>query len=230
MEKAANRTLTGVRKRQQIETTNKSIFVWLIISSVIVSFSLVALQFMVREFLFNQKIIDAKSATSKQLQQNITAGKQLTANVNALLADTNLGAVSKNVADTKTSNLSVVLDALPVSGDATGFANSLQTVILPKSGVAISELSTSSALLDGTDLTGGSSAEPLTLPFKASVSGDYASIEKMLKDIAKVIRPINLTELSMRAEDDGKIQVTISGVTYYLPARSVGITEEVFRP
>lgn len=228
MEKPQARVLTGVRKRQQIETTNKNILLWLVISSVIVSFSLVALQFLIREFIFNQKIINAKSATSKQLQQNIVAGKELTKNVNALLADTNLGAVLKNDADQKSSNLSVVLDALPVSGDATSFANSLQSVVLPLSGVTISELSTTSLADQG--IADPATTEPLTLPFKASVSGDYAKIQKALKDMSRVIRPINLTELSMRSEEKGQIQMTLSGVTYYLPAKTVGIKEQVFKP
>lgn len=234
MDKSAPRALTGVRKRQQIETTNKKIFVWLVVSSVIVSFSLVALQFLVREFMFNQKIINAKSLTNKQLQDNIEAGKELTKNVNALLANTNLNAVKTDVTNAEASNLSVVLDALPVTGDTTSFANSLQTAVFPLSGVTINELSTSdlgSGDIDELALSSaGSSTEPLPMPFKAGFNGKYADVQKTLTDLARVIRPISPTELSIRTGDEGKLQVTISGNTYYLPAKSVGIREEVLKP
>lgn len=233
MDKSAPQALTGVRKRQQIETTNKKIFVWLVVSSVIVSFSLVALQFLVREFMFNQKIINAKSLTNKQLQDNIEAGKELTKNVNALLANSSLNAVKTDVTNAEASNLSVVLDALPVTGDTTSFANSLQTAVFPLSGVTINELSTNdlgSGDAEELALTTASSTEPLPMPFKAGFNGTYSDVQKTLTDLARVIRPINPTELSVRTGDEGKLQITISGNTYYLPAKSVGIREEVLKP
>lgn len=226
------RQLTGVRKRQQIETTNKNIFVWLAVSSIIVSFCIVALQFLVKEFMFNQKVIDTKSKTNQQLIKNVEAGKALTTNINKLLANSSLNSLQKQDPEGKANALSVVLDALPVEGDATGFANSLQTVVLPLSGVSIRELSTSLDQTDGSDTgtAGDAAAQPMTLPFKAAFGGSYAESRKALQDIARVIRPINPTELSIRSDDGGKIQVSMTGVTYYLPARSVHVKTEVLKP
>lgn len=227
--------LTGLRKRQQIETTNKKIFIWLAVASVVVSFSIVALQFLVREFIFNQKIINEKSKTNQILVGNIVAAKQLTENVNTLIADTNLSSLRTDTSDPETSNLSVILDALPVSGDASGFANSLQSTVFPISGVSIRELSTNST--EGDDTAEGEVASlevdnltPAILPFKAGYNGTYAQIQKSLVDIARVIRPINLTELSIAASDEGKLEVTIAGNTYFLPARTVDVKEEVRKP
>lgn len=230
--KPAARQLTGVRKRQQIETTNKNIFVWLAVSSVIISFCIVALQFLVKEFMFNQKVIDTKSKTNQQLVENVEAGKQLTTNVNKLLANSSLNSLQKQDPEGKANALSVVLDALPVEGDATGFANSLQTVVLPLSAVSIRELSTSLDQTGELDMTPTSdaAAQPMTLPFKAAFGGTYAESQKALQDIARVIRPINPTELSVRSDDGGKLQVSIIGVTYYLPARTVQVKTEVLKP
>lgn len=224
--------LTGVRKRQQIEMTNKRIFLWLAASAVIISFCIVALQFLVREFMFNQKIISAKSKTNQQLVENVTAANKLTENVKALLANTNLSSLKADPNDPKSSNLSVVLDALPVNSDPTGFASSLQTVVLPLSGVSIRELSTSN--IDDASLTEQGSTmgsnTPSTLPFKAGFNGTYPEVQKALVDMARVIRPINLTELGIVASDEGKLQVTVAGVTYYLPARSIDVRTEVLKP
>lgn len=230
--KPAPRQLTGVRKRQQIESTNKNIFVWLAVSSVIVSFCIVALQFLVKEFMFNQKVIDTKSKTNQQLIENVEAGKQLTTNVNKLLANKNLTTLQKEDPEGKANALSVVLDALPVEGDATGFANSLQTVVLPLSGVGIRELSTSLDQTGELDVaaTSDTAVQPMTLPFKAAFGGTYTESQKALQDLARVIRPINPTELSIRSDDGGKLQVSITGVTYYLPARTVQVKTEVLKP
>lgn len=222
--------LTGLRKRQQIEVTNKHIFVWVALTSVIVSFCIVALQFLVKEFLFNQKVINEKSATNQQIVDNIAAGKELTNNVNKLLADANLGSVQRQT-DEEATALNVVLDALPVKGDATSFANSLQTVVFPRSGVAIKELSTSIEQTDefAADTTTATTEVP-TLPFKAGLSGTYEEMQKALLDIARVIRPINLTKLSIRSDDGNKLQVSIEGHTYYQPARTIEIKKEIRKP
>lgn len=232
-EKPAQRQLTGVRKRQQIETTNKNIFLWLVVSSVIVSFCIVALQFLVKELMFNQRVISTKSKTNQQLIDNVTAAKELTTNINKLLANSNLSALQKEDPESKSNALSVILDALPVNGDATGFADSLQTVVLPLSGVAIRELSTSLDQSGDTLATltdAGVLSQPLTLPFKAGFGGSYAEVQQALVDMARVIRPIHPTELSIRSDDGGKLQLSMTGVTYYLPARSVGVKTEVLKP
>lgn len=225
--------MTGVRKRQQIQNTNKNIFVWLAVASVIVSICLVALQFLVREFMFNQKIISKKGDTNKILIQNVKEAKVLQDNVNALLADSNLSALKYETENTQTSALSVVLDALPVEGDATEFANSLQAAVLPRSGVSIRELNTTTIEDPNamtTDVVATAATQAMSLPFSAGFSGKYADVQQALVDMSRVIRPIHLTNLTIRADDNGVLQTNISGVTYYLPARAVEVREEVLKP
>lgn len=236
---ADQQVMSGVRKRQQIENTNKRIFLWLAIASVIVSICLVAMQFLVRELLYNQKIISKKSDTNKTLVENIKQAKALQNNVNALLANNNLNALKYEAQSTETTSLNVILDALPVNGDATAFANSLQAVVLPRSGVSIRELNTVSiedplagGAAESTDGTVAPAApgQPQALAFTAGFSGKYGDIERALVDMSRVIRPISLSELSVRAGEDGTLQVNIAGVTYYLPAKSVEVRMEPITP
>ena len=63
--------LTGLKKRQQIASANKMIFVWVIIASVVVSLCGVTMQFLVRQAIFNQKIINEKLKTQSTLSKNI---------------------------------------------------------------------------------------------------------------------------------------------------------------
>ena len=236
VEQPPEQVMSGVRKRQQIKNTNKRIFIWLAVASVIVSICLVAMQFLVRELLYNQKVISKKSDTNRTLVQNVEQAKVLQKNINALLADDKLNALKYEAETTETTALNVILDALPVNGDATAFANSLQAVVLPRSGVSIRELNTTSIedpLAAGTEevpAANGAASEVVSLPFTAGFGGKYGDIQKALVDMSHVIRPINLSELSIRADDEGALQVNIAGVTYYLPARAVDVRMEPLTP
>lgn len=226
--------LTGVRKRQQIENTNRHIFMWLAGAAIIVSISLVALQFLAREFLFNQKIINEMSKTNKTLDDDIAAGKALQTKVNALITDHTLDSLKYQSTNTKTTGLNVILDALPVDGDATAFANSLQAMVLPRSGVAIRSLptSTDAGVDDGaTDpATTGSASSAPTLAFKAGFDGSYDQVKQAFTDIERVIRPINLTKLELKAKEGGALQVDVEGVTYYQPARTLDLKDKEIKP
>ncbi|HAC56661.1 TPA: hypothetical protein DCF80_04100 [Candidatus Saccharibacteria bacterium] len=224
--------LTGVRKRQQIEMTNRRIFIWVAVASVVVSFSLIALQFLVKEFLFNQKIISAKNQTNNTLIKNIDTAEELKANVNKLLADENLGSVEGLDQNAETSNLSLVLDALPVDGDATGFANSLQAVVLQRSGVGIDELSTTNQAYDASGMTTDQTSlasSPQPLPFSVKFGGNFQQTSQTLSDLAKVIRPISVNKLEISASDS-TLTLTLNGVTYFVPAKTVSITKEQLKP
>lgn len=214
--------LTGLKKRQQIQKANKMILVWVAAASVIVSMCLVALQFLVREALFNNEVISAKIETNETLKQNIENAKTLKTNVNNLLADKNLASVR---ADPSDSNLKVILDALPATGDSTTFANSLQNVILNRSGVKVVGLSAGDTAQTGAetalvpDLTADPTS-PQPLVFTADISGGYDKVKTTLQDMEKVIRPIHITSLTVTGTDQ-ELTVSISGVTYYLPEKTV---------
>lgn len=234
-QQSTEQVMTGVKKRQQIKDLNKNTFIWLAVSAVIVSVALVAMQFLVREFLFNQKIISKKGETNKTLTQNIEEAEKLRESINNLLADPNLNALKYEAPNVETTALNVILDALPIEGDATNFANSLQAVVLPRSGVAIKDLSTATSLdgtLEATDVSASpvSSAQPLEVPFITGFGGDYQKIQSALSDLSLVIRPINLKKMTITATGENGLMVNIEGVTYYLPSKTVEIRKETLKP
>ncbi|HET7630367.1 MAG TPA: hypothetical protein VFK03_03255 [Candidatus Saccharimonadales bacterium] len=225
--------LTGLKKRQQIAQANKMIFLWTAAAAVAVSFCAVALQFLIREGLFNQKIISAKSHTNQTLEQNLKTADDLKANVQALLANSDLAAVNTHADN---NSLQVVLDALPTEGDATSFATSLQNIILVQSHASVTALSTKSQFSGdgGTDSSdsGTSSSintDALALPFTAQIGGNYQQIEGTLDDISRTIRPINITTLEIKGQD-ANLDVVLSGDTYYLPAATVKLGSEEITP
>lgn len=235
MEQPTDQKLTGFKKRQQIEQANKLIFVWVAVAAVIISICFVLLQFLVREGLFNLKIINAKSETNRTLEQNIKNAAILKEKVDALIANENLATVRTATSD---NNLKVVLDALPTTGDSTTFANSLQNAILNLSGAKVVGLSAGDSSSASLAPVAGVSAVPgatpalatvQELPFTANLSGNYSQIKTALLNIEQVIRPMNVTTLILKGTD-AELTVSINGVTYYLPEKSVKLGSEMIKP
>ena len=230
----SNKQLTGLKKRQQITNANKLIFIWVIVAAVALSICGVGIQFLFRQASFNQKIISAKATTQSTLASNIDNAKELKKKVDNLLADTNLASVRANPSDT---TLKVVLDALPTSEDSAAFASSLQQNVLSKSGVSINELSTigqsgEAAVVTGEEVPADEAAvstTALTTGFNFGATGGYDQIKNMLYDLERTIRPVNVTVLSLTGTDS-TLRVTASGVTYYLPERTVELGKRTIKP
>lgn len=108
--------LTGLSKRQQLENTNKAIFLWVAAAAFVCTLSIVALQFIIRQGIFNIKIISAQQKTVDTLENNIQNAEGLKQNVNALLANQSLAKLRAAEGDTP---FQVIIDALPTSGDTT---------------------------------------------------------------------------------------------------------------
>lgn len=221
--------LTGLKKRQQIASANKMIFVWVIVASVAIAFCAVTMQFLIRQAIFNQKIIGAKLETQGTLSKNIENVNKLKQNVDALEADTRLASVKANPEDT---NLKVVLDALPTTDDRTALGASLQQVILPKSGVDVSGLTTISAGGETAIAFEGAEAEAPTIPtadFSFDATGSYDSVKVVLGDLERTIRPMNVQKLALQSAD-GQIKATVEGVSYYSPQVTVKLGKKTIKP
>lgn len=221
-----NNLLTGIKKRQQIANANKMIFVWVIIASVAISLCGVTVQFLFRQASFNQRVIGAKLETQGTLAKNLDNVPGLKKNVEELIADERLAKVKANETD---SNLKVVLDALPTSDDKSALGASLQQVILPRSQVDTSDLTT----ITPEEVTDAAKAEtsgsaPVSR-FSFSAAGDYVRVQAMLVDMERTIRPMNIEAMTMQSVDNA-IRVTVAGVTYYYPAQTVALGKKAIKP
>lgn len=228
--------LIGLTKRQQIEKTGKTIFLWVAIAGAVVSLAIVLMQFLVRQALFNQKVINQKQETSQRLESNLKNADGLKRNIDALLANTSLSQLRVRDQD---SVLQVIPDALPSSGDPVSFSNSLYNKILQRSGASISAVSVGdqanvSAVAPAATATTteGSATKPVpaALPFSFTATGSVQQIEQMLSDMNKVIRPIVITNMTITASDSGFLSVLVTGETYYLPSVNVELGKKQIKP
>lgn len=224
--------LSGITKRQQIAKVNKAIFLWVAAASAIISLSVVALQFVVRQGIFNNEIIKAQSKTNGIVAQNIENAKTLKQNVDALQANNDLSAAKAAPSD---NNLKVILDALPTSGDTTTIANSIYSQVLAKSGVEVSSISVGGAQAQAAAATPvvttpGGPQNPLPVTFSIAMKGSIEQIRVTLENIERVLRPLNITLMNIQAGADGALEVTLNGETYYLQESTVQLGSEVKKP
>lgn len=227
-DKNANK-MTGFRKRQQLTKTNKRIFAWVAGASVVVTACAVLIQFLVQQLMFNQQIINDKTNAQAILIQNKSKAAELKKNVDELVANTNLAKVKTNTgSDKNASNLQVVLDALPTSNDGATFANSLSTVILPRSGVTIESIEIDSDDVSG-EVTTVQSDAYRTLGFSVNIKGSYDQVQQTLTNLVRVIRPITITKLTLQG-DGSNLTALISGVTYSVPAANVNLESITRKP
>lgn len=231
---AGQTPLVGLTKRQQLDQTNRNIFIWVAIAGGVVALSLVLLQFLVKEALFNQKIITAQQKTVDTLEQNLTNAPKLKKNVDALLASNSLALLRANAQD---STLQVILDALPTTGDATTFSNSLYNRVLVRTGVQVSAVSVgtqndpSAALAPAPIVAdGGSSAPtPQPLPYAVTFNGTQAQVTDTLVSLEKVIRPISTKKMTVNASGNSLL-VNLTGETYFMPKSTIDLGKTSIKP
>lgn len=218
--------LTGVKKRQQIESASRTMFIWVAIASIAISICLVTAQFLFQRLTFNQRIINAKIKASDTLSDNIDNAKILKEEVDSLVGNQDLASVKTNPED---PNVKSVLDALPSKPDSTALATSLQQAILSRSSVVIESITvpTGETEIESAEVS-SAEAQPVEQPFSITVSGSYDKIRNMVLDLERTIRPIKITAINMTGSD-ADMRVTVDGITYYQPAKTTNIKEEAIR-
>lgn len=226
----------GLRKHQQINRTNKVMFIWIAGVSVIVGFSAVLIVFLAQRILFGEKVIAAKNDTVSVLQKNLDTVSALRDNVRVL--NTNEALASTRLSDSD-SALQSVLDALPADANSTAMASSLQERLLSGiPGVTIQSLNVDPVNSDGsstsdsssTGASGGSTSHTIGFSFSVSTAlNNQKGLRQVLLNIEKSIRPFNITNLSVESQGS-QIVMTVSGVGYYDSAQTVQLTDKVVHP
>jgi hypothetical protein len=212
--------LTGLKKREQIKNANKTMFVWVAVASVALSFFLVAAQFLYQQWSYNNSVLAAKSKAVSVLNSNITNSKALIQNVNALVGDQNLASMKTSPEDTNTK---VILDALPSKLDTTALATSLQAIVA-HSGVAIETIDVP-GLGQASD---SQDSKPIEQKFVITAGGTYDRIRGMVVDLERSIRPMKITSIKLTGSDTA-MRATVEGVTYYQPSRTISIKQQVVK-
>lgn len=203
-------------KHIQIDKANTIILVAATATVAILVFSIMATKMLFSQLGYQNKVIGLRSDANKQLVANINAVKSLETTYSTFEGS------SESILGTKDKNSKIILDALPSKYDYPALVTSLDWLI-KQSGCSVVGISGDDnevkAEQDSID------PQPVEMPFQIVASGNYAAVQKLIKDMQKSIRPIKIISVSLNGKDSG-MQASIKAVTYYQPAKKLGIIEK----
>ncbi len=216
----------AVRKRQQIESTNRVMFIWVAAAAAIVGVALVLSISLFQRLVFNQKVINEKNQTVANLQHNNEIVEELRQNSRVL--NTNSALLETPRAE-GAEPISVVLDALPAQANSSALGASLQKKLL--TGVTVDSLKVDPIEAEESGNTEKkSSGEPSEIPFSFSVSSDDPNdIKGVLRNLELSIRVINVRSLTVEKRNSG-YNLSVKGVAYYSPEVKVELDEKRIKP
>lgn len=225
--------VVALRKRTQISKAKKTMFLWVAGASVLVGFALVISVFLVQMLVFNEKVLAEKNSTVKILKSNISNVDKLKSEVRAL--DSNQALISAK-ANSDDETLQVILDALPSLANSSALAASIQQKLLsgidglvinslqPDLVVGIESLSENSI---GNASANNSETQGI-ITFRFSVSGSYESLKKVLLNLEKSIRTIDIVSFSIESQGD-KQGLNVKARAYYEPERIVELKDKIIK-
>lgn len=229
---AEQKRLTGLKKRQQIEQASRTVFLWVAAAAAVVSIALVVSETLVRQAMFNNKVLGEKYKTDGNLKHNLEVAEDLKNEVNKLVGSTELNSVKQKADD---SNLKVVLDALPTENEPLALGSSLQLVVLPRSNVSIEALTTgdeSAAVVDPAAATTETQQEdptPKEILFTFTVNGTVEQIKNTIINLEKTIRPMHVTAITLEGSD-ASLKATVQAKSFYQPPKTVELKSKTVKP
>ena len=223
----------ALRKRQQIDSSKRTMFIFVAVAAFVSGIALVVSFFLVQQIWFQGRVISQKQATVNTSNANLKAVDGLKDNIRLL--DTNEALSSVKSSD-DSSAVQAVLDALPTEPNADALGASLQVMFVGAiDGLTIESLSVTDPSDEGALTASGSDSEPesndpnLGIGFSMSVSGSAEQLKALLARFERSIRVIKIDSLSVEASKDS-LTMDIEGRAYYQPAYDVKIDKKVIKP
>lgn len=207
-----------IRKRTQIAKTNKTMFLWIAVSSALVGSALVVSLFMAQKLVYNEKVLAAKQLTVSNLEHNNTVITELQDAVRVL--DTNSALISSK-ANEDDQAVQVILDALPSEANSFALGASLQNKLLSGiNGLSIESMRVDPVLGIETDAGNSKKVAANEITFQFVVKGSQRSLKEALVNLEKSIRTIEVTSVSIEIQSKGP-QMTVKGKAYFEPAATL---------
>lgn len=229
---------TAIRKRQLIAKANRTVFITVAIASAIVGIATVLGTFLVREMMFNAKVIGEQDKSIATLKSNITNVKDLESKMETL--QTNSALLSSR-ASTEDNALRVILDALPASENTAALGASLSNKLLNVPGVEIDSISVNTASADSTTSTDtttdsatssssqSNTASPQPIEFSFSVtSSSPSNILTVIQNLEKSIRTVNIKTFRIEQNKEN-MTLTVTADAYYLTQADINLRTQTIK-
>ena len=218
----------AIRKRQQIDSSKKTMFMFVAGAAFVAGVSLVVAFFLVQQIIFHSKVWGEKQQTISTLDKNIVAIDELKSKVRVLETSSALNSVK--ISDDSNA-LQSVLDALPDNANADALGASLQNKFVG----SVDGLTLENLVVDSPDEEGAEAeaSEPTydgsAITFTMSVGGSADKLKELLTKFAKSIRVIDIVSAEIQAGDDN-IVINRQGRAYFEPAQVIELQSKVVKP
>lgn len=223
----------AVRKRQQISSSNKQMFIWVAAMSAVVGASLVVCWFVWQQVAAKNEVINAKNETSKTLELNNQAVVELRENIAVL--DTNTSLMDSRARDEDRA-LQAILDALPAVHNPLALGASVENnLTVGINGLTLTNLAPADAYSDYGDIAVDESSQPISgsgmaegvqqVAFTMTVEASNAgALREMLSRFERSIRVINIDNIKLDRSSTGYV-VSISAHGFYQQGKIIEMTE-----
>ena len=220
----------ALRKRAQIMKANRTMFLWIAISSALVGSAIVVSIFLGQKLIYNEKVLFEKNKTVGILEDNIEIVPELQAQIRIL--DTNADLAKAKATDAN-QTVQVILDALPAEANSLALGASLQSRLLAGiDGLTVDTLQVDPVVgiesLGDETMVDASADETVgnQITFHFSVSGNQDALKKVLENLERSIRLIDIRTLTIESQGANQL-MTVGGRAFYEPAKSIELKDKV---
>lgn len=203
------------------------------VGTIITVFSLMSTKALVSKAAYQNRVIQARHDSSKQLKSDVKNANTLVTQYKQVF----IGTVSQNVIGGKNDssvsaqppdgdNGRIVLNALPTNYDFPALLTSMSKLL--------SSNSIGGATIGGSDQSSTISNVPATNPQPSNIdltvggTADYARTQNLIKDLERSIRPFDITVLTLNGNESNMV-LTMNLTTYYQPAKTININSKEIR-
>jgi hypothetical protein len=220
--------LPTATKHTQINKAQSAMLATITIASVVSIFCLFSAKALLSQAAYQRKVVNANHVAVKQLQNNVTAAKQLATQYSTVFeggSPTNIiggkNDTDSNAVPPNGDNARIVLDALPSQYDFPALVSSLSKVMNADSigNQSITGTDESATVSNSPTI----SPEPQQIQVTISGSASYTAIQTFIKDLERSIRPFDVTSLQLSGPQN-QITFSLTVNTYYQLAKSLSIT------
>lgn len=204
---------------------------WLRFGAIVmfIAFCLWGTKTMISRAIYVQKVVSANNKALNQINQDIKNASNLSSQYSGLFENSNpinfLGGTSDTSSQAVPPNIDnarLALDALPTTYDYPALLAQVTKILTNKA--------ISSPNISGTDQSALTSsiptANPAPVAIKLSISGvgNYSTVQSVLRDLERSIRPFDVTNLQLSGTENN-LTFTANVTTYFQPAKVLSISE-----
>lgn len=220
---------TPNQKRVQIDKANVQMITAIAIAVFVTMFSAVAIKSLLSRQAYQGKVIESREKARDQLEENIQAANQLTESYKQFVSNSPniIAGNPAGTGDRDGDNAKIVLDALPSVYDYPALTASIEKLAVSE-GLQMKGIT---GVDDEVNQHGQAAGTPqaVEMPFTVEVNGAYQNLNNLILQFEKSIRPFKMSKFVFTGSENGTVDLTVEGKSFYQPAKNLDIKKEVVK-